>query len=181
MISVYDFWPKMEKLVDDGLARSLGVSNYNIQCLCNLLSFCKIKPVVNEVEYHLFYIQKTLKEFCDKLNIAVIACYPMPFGNGARIYIHHHPEFNILKDEKINDLAKKYGKTPGQIILNWHYCIGTIPIPSTLKIDRMSENLRSLEFRMKDEDIQKLSEHFNQKSLKKFCGCKKFFGINILA
>ena len=181
MISVYDFWPKMEKLVDDRLARSLGVSNYNIQCLCNLLSFCKIKPVVNEVEYHLFYIQKSLKEFCEKQNIAVIAYYPMPRGNGAREYIKEHPEFDILEDEMINDLAKKYDKTPGQIILNWHYCIGTIPIPSTSKLDRMSENLKSLEFKMKDEDIEKLSKNFKQMSLKKFCGCIRFFGINILA
>ena len=84
MVSVYDFWPKMEKLVEKGLTKSLGVSNYNIQCLSNLLSFCKIKPVVNEIEYHLFYIQKSLKEFCDKLDIAVISHYPMSHGNGAK-------------------------------------------------------------------------------------------------
>ena len=78
MISIYDFWPKMEKLVELELTKSLGVSNYNIQCLSNLLSFCKIRPIMNEIEYHLFYIQKNLKEFCDKENIAIIAYYPMP-------------------------------------------------------------------------------------------------------
>ena len=51
-VQIYEFWPKMESLVEKGLAKSLGVSNYNIQCLSNLLSFCKIKPVMNEVEYH---------------------------------------------------------------------------------------------------------------------------------
>ena len=182
MVSVYDFWPKMEKLVEKGLTKSLGVCNYNIQCLSNLLSFCKIKPVVNEIEYHLFYIQKSLKDFCEKVNIAVIAYYPIPRGNGAKFYIKDHPEFDILKDEMINDLAKKYNKTPGQIILNWHYCIGTIPIPSTSEENRMDENLKSLDFKMKDEDIEKLSKHFMQQQLlKKFIGCKRFFGVNILA
>ena len=181
IVSIYDFWPKMEHLVDIGLAKSLGVSNYNVQCLCNLLSFCKIKPVVNEVEYHLFYIQKKLKEFCEKQNIAVIAYYPMPHGNGARMFIKNNPEFDIFKDELIKKLSKKYKKTPGQIILNWHYCQGTIPIPSTSKLDRMKENLQAIDSILEEEDIQKLSSHFKQISLKKFCGCRRFFGINVLA
>ena len=179
--SIYDFWPKMEKLVDDGKARALGVSNYNVQCLSNLLSFCRIKPVMNEVEYHLFYIQNHLKDFCEKENIAVIAYYPMPLGNGARKAIMMNPELNVLKDELITFLSEKYKKTKGQIILNWHYCQGTIPIPRTSRIDRMKENLESLNFKMDDEDVEKLSKHFKQISLKKFCGCKRFFGVNVLA
>ena len=181
MVSVYDFWPKMEKLVEKGLTKSLGVCNYNIQCLSNLLSFCKIKPVVNEIEYHLFYIQKSLKEFCDKVNIAVISYYPMSHGNGAKQFIKKNPdnkEFDIFENQLIKDLAKKYNKTLGQIILNWHYCVGVIPIPDTSKLDEMEENLKALDFKMKDEDIQELSKHF---PLKKFYGCRRFFGINLLA
>ena len=184
MVSVYKFWPKMEQLLEKGKVKSLGVSNYNIQCLSNLLSFCKIKPVVNEIEYHLFYIQKSLKEFCDKVNIAVISYYPMSHGNGAKQFIKKNPdnkEFDIFEQKLIKDLADKYKKTPGQIILNWHYLTGVIPIPGTSKIDRMSENLKALDFKMKDEDIQKLSKHFKQMSLKKFCGCRRFFGFNVLA
>ena len=181
MISVYEFWPKMEALVEKGLTKHLGVSNYNVQCLCNLLSFCTIKPVINEVENHLFYIQKNLREFCDKLNICVISYYPMPHGNGARIFIKDNPEFDIFKDELIIKLSQKYNKTPGQIILNWHYCVGSIPIPSTSQLDRMKENLEALDFKMNDKDVHKLSTYFRQMSLKKFCGCVRFFGYNILA
>ena len=111
----------MEKLVKIGLAKSIGVSNYNIQCLSNLLSIKEIMPVVNEVEYHLFYIQKTLKEFCDKQDIAIIAYYPMAHGNGARIFIQDNPEFDIFKDKMILELSDKFKKSPGQIIRNWHY------------------------------------------------------------
>ena len=180
-ISIYDFWPKMENLIDKGLARSLGVSNYNVQCLCNLLTFCRIRPVMNEVEYHLFYIQNQLKYFCDKENIALISYYPIPGRIGERLVINEHPELNIFKDQLIISLSKKYEKTPGQIILNWHYCQGVIPIPSTSRIDRMKENLDSLNFKLDDEDVENLSKHFKQISLKKFCGCKRFFGVNLLA
>ena len=154
MVSIYDLWPKMEALVnniEDGkpkpLTRAIGVSNYNIQCLCNLLSFCKIRPVVNQVEFHLFYIQKTLKEFCDSQNIAVISYYPMPRGNGARMYISKNPgtEFDILQDSYLLELAEKYNKTAGQIILKWHNLMGCIPIPSTSKINRFEENLASFD------------------------------------
>ena len=188
MASIYDFWPKMEALTknkddENPLARAIGVSNYNIQCLSNLLSFCKVRPVVNQVEFHLFYIQKTLKEFCDKQNIAIISYYPMPRGNGARMYIKENPgtEFDIFQDSYLKELAEKYNKTAGQIILNWHYLMGCIPIPSTSNKDRFKENLASFDFELEKEDFEELSRHFKQMSLKKFCGCKRFFGINILA
>ena len=180
-ISIYDFWPKMENLIDKGLARSLGVSNYNVQCLCNLLTFCRIRPVMNEVEYHLFYIQNQLKYFCDKENIALISYYPIPGRIGERLVINEHPELNIFKDQLIISLSKKYEKTPGQIILNWHYCQGVIPIPSTSKTYRMKENLDSLYFKLDDEDVENLSKHFKQISLKKFIGGKGFFGVNLFA
>ena len=183
MVSIYDLWPKMENLIKLKLTKSLGVSNYNIQCLSNLLSFCKTKPVINEIEYHLFYIQKTLKEFCDKQDIAIISYYPMPYGNGAKKYIHieNHPEFNVFEDPLIKKLSEEYGKSKGQIILNWHYKSGVIPIPSTTKNDRMKENLEALDFNLKEKDFKKLSSHFKQISLKKFCGCRRFFGVNVLA
>ena len=182
MASIYDFWPKMENLVKKELAKSIGVSNYNIQCLCNLLSFCQTKPVVNEVEFHLFYIQNSLKEFCLKQGINVISYYPMPRGNGAKEIIKTNPEYDILEDKLIKDLALKYNKTRGQIILNWHHLMGVIPIPSTSKLDRMEENLGSFDFKLTKEELEKLSNHFEkQTSLRKFCGCKRFFGVNVLA
>ena len=151
---------KNEKIVKK--VKYLGVSNYNVQCLCNLLSFCRIRPIVNEIEYHLYFIQKKLKEFCDKQNIAVIAYYPMPYWNRARMFIRNNPDFDIFKDELIIELSQKYDKTPGKIILNWHYCQGTIPIPCTSKLNRMEENLKALDFKLEEEDIQKLSSHFKQ-------------------
>ena len=179
-VSVYDFWPKMEKLVEKGLTKSIGVSNYNIQCLNNLLSFCKIKPAVNEIEFQLYYYQKTMKEFCDKENITVIAYYPLSHGNVARIYIaEHYGEFNVFEEKIIKDLAQKYQKDVGQIILNWHHHQGVIPIPATNTVYRMGNNLKALEFTMEDEDYVLISKYFAPLR-KKFCVGNKYFGVNIL-
>ena len=178
-ISIFELWPKMESLVDKGLTKSIGCSNYNVQSLLNLLSFCRIKPVVNQVEFHPYYYQKGLKDFCDKENIALMAYYTMARGNGVRNYIkEHNGEMDIFKEEDIKHLAKKYDKTPGQIILNWHIHQGNIAIPSTSNLDRMKENLGALNFEMKDSDVEKLCKYGKKM---KFCGCVRFFGYNIMA
>ena len=178
-VPVFDFWPKMESLVEKGLTRAIGVSNYNVQSLLNLLSFCTIKPVANEVEFHPYYYQENLKKFCDKENIAIIAHYPLARGNGAKIYIEqHNGEMDCFKEECVQKLAKKYNKTPGQIIINWEVSQGIISIPGTSKIDRFKENLAALDFKMTDEDMKTLNV-FGKKM--KFCGCRRFFGMNIMA
>ena len=178
-VSVFDFWPKMEALVDKGLTKSIGLSNYNVQSMLNLLSFCRIKPVANEVEFHPYYYQENLKNFCDKENIAIIAYYPLARGNGARQYIkNHNGEMDSFKEECVEKLVKKYNKSPGQIIINWEVSQGIVSIPGTSRIERMAENLGALDFKMTDEDI-KILECFGKKM--KFCGCRRFFGMNIMA
>ena len=80
LIFVRDIWVKMEKLVEQNLTKSIGASNYNAQNLLIILSICKIKPVVDEVEFHHYLYQKDLKEFCDKEDIKIISCYPLIKG-----------------------------------------------------------------------------------------------------
>ena len=179
-VSIYDFWPKMEKLVEKGLTKSIGVSNYNIQGLNNLLSFCTIKPVVNEVEYHLFYHSQALKEFCDKENIAVIAYCPLGHGIVGRMYIaEHYGEFDNFGEKIIKDLAKKYNKNEGQIILNWEYHQGIITIPATDKTYRFKSNSEALTLKMDDEDYEMITKYYAPLR-KKFCVGNKYFGVNIL-
>ena len=178
-VSVFESWPKMEDLVDKGLTKSIGCSNYNVQSLLNLLSFCRIKPVANEVEYHPYYSQTGLKKFCDLEKIVLIAYYPLAKGNGAKNYIkEHNGDMDIFKEKVILDLVEKYKKTPGQIILNWEIVQNIAAIPGTSNKDRMKENLGALDFKMDEEDIKRLNQ-FGKKM--KFCGCRIFFGINILA
>ena len=178
-VPIFEFWPKMEALVDKGLTKSIGCSNYNVQSLLNLLSFCRIKPVADEVEYHPYYYQKALKDFCDKENIALIAYYPLAKGNGAKNYIkEHNGEMDIFKERVVEDLVEKYNKTPGQIILNWHAVQGVIAIPGTSNPNRFKENLAALDFQIDEDEVENLGK-FGKKM--KFCGCRRFFGYNIMA
>ena len=180
-VSLYDYWPKMEDLVKKGYTKYIGLSNYNVQSILAVLSFCKIKPVALQVEFQLYLYQKNLKDFCDKENIALISYFPLGHGNNARIYIsEHNGEFDIFEEKIIKDLSKKYKKTIGEIILNWHYCLGVIPIPATSKTWRMKENLDSLNFKMDNEDINTLCNCFENKRIR-FCFSKKYFGIDIFA
>lgn len=188
-VSIYDFWPKMEALVKDKdskykkpRVRAIGVSNYNIQALCNLLSFCEIRPVLNEVEFNPYWYQKDLKTFCDKEDITIVAYTPLVHGIVARTYIQEHDgEFNVFEEQIFKDLAATYTKTVGQIILNWHLKVGVIPIPATSKTWRMEENLKAFDFKIKDEDFEKICKYFEQSRRKKFVLGNKYFGVNILA
>ena len=177
--SIFEFWPKMESLVEEGITRGIGCSNYNVQSLLNLLSFCRIRPLVNEVELHPYYYQENLKKFCDKENIALIAYYPLAHGNGARVYIsEHNGQMNSFEEKNVVSLAEKYKKTPGQIILNWEVAQGIITIPGSSQFDRAKENLGALDFKMSDEEI-KMMNVYGKKM--KFCECRRFFGMNIMA
>ena len=177
--SIFEFWPKMESLVEEGITRGIGCSNYNVQSLLNLLSFCRIRPLVNEVELHPYYYQENLKKFCDKENIALIAYYPLAHGNGARVFIsEHNGQMNSFEEKNVVSLAEKYNKTPGQIILNWEVAQGIITIPGSSQFDRAKENLGALDFKMSDEEI-KMMNVYGKKM--KFCGCRRFFGMNIMA
>lgn len=147
-------WGKMESFVEKKYTRFIGVSNYNVQSLCNLLSFCKIKPIVNEVEFNPYFNQKDLDTFCRKEKI-LIFCYN-PVMKGAYCQHFEKEKTDLLNDNVVIELSKKYNKTPGQIVLNWSVATGHIPIPMTNKLERMKENLGSLEFRMSDEDIKKI-------------------------
>ena len=181
LISIREFWPKMEKLVEQNLTKSIGVSNYNVQNLSIILSICKIKPVVNEVEFHPYLYQKDLKEFCDLENIKIISYYPLIKGVNYKSRfpkIISEKKLDLLNEEIIVNLAKKYEKTVGQIILNWHIHLGVIPIPGTANPERMKENLASVDFKMDDKDYELISSLDKQF---RFCDGIGIYGIDIFA
>ena len=179
-ICVKDLWLKFEKLVELGLTKSIGVSNYNVQNILILLSFCKIKPVINEVEFNPYLYQKDLKEFCDKEDIKIFAYNPLVKGHYCKKYekLIEEKKLDLLDEEKVKELAKKYGKTPGQIILNWYLYLGVITIPGTSKPERMKENLVAASFEMKKEDYEALSNFDKQF---RFCNPFDLYGIDIFA
>ena len=155
MVPMHKIWPLMENLVEKGYTKYIGVSNYNVQSLLNLLSFCKIKPLVNEIEFHPYLYQKKLVEFCRRENIILFGYNPLVRGRySADTADEEHR--NLLGEKLIIDLSKKYNKTVGQIVLNWSVSREVIPIPMTSNPHRMIENLKSTDFTMDKEDLEKI-------------------------
>ena len=172
-------WPKFESLVEKGLTKSIGVSNYNVQNILIVLSFCKIKPAINEVEYNPYLYQKDLKEFCDKEGIKIFSYYPLVKGRLCTEKLVKEKNLDLLNEPVIKTLSEKYSKTAGQIVLNWHIHTGVIPIPGTSKPTRTKENLGALEFKMEENEYQTISDLCVKEY--RFCDGFGIYGIDIFA
>jgi len=103
-IPIHKTWAEMEKLVEGGLTRAIGVSNFPVLPLFDLISCAKIKPAVNQVERHPYLLQNELVEYCKKENVQVVAFRPIGQPNAKP----GQPE--LLKDNLIQELSKKYKK-----------------------------------------------------------------------
>ena len=157
LVPLHKIWPIMESFVEKGYTKYIGVSNFNVQSLLNLLSFCKIKPLVNEIEFHPYLFQKQLVNFCRREDIILFGYNPLVKGCYCADTAEENMR-NLLGEKIIIDLSKKYNKTVGQIVLNWSISREVIPIPMTSNLHRMKENLGSTEFIMDENDLQKIDE-----------------------
>jgi len=153
---VYKIWENMEKCVELGLTRSIGVSNYNVQLLQNLYSLAKIKPSVIQAEIHPNFSQQELVAFCKKFGITVVGFNPLAHGASTKRH-KDFDKFDLFKNKTIIDLSTKYKKSPAQIILNWHIWRGLGIIPKSSNLERQKENLESINFMMEEEDYIKIN------------------------
>ncbi len=128
----------MKELKEKGIIREIGVSNFTEKLLDEALQ-TGIQPVANQVELHPTFNQEELKKYCDEKDILLIAYSPLGSGRD----INH-----IV----ITTLAKKYNKTPAQIILNWIIGRGVAAIPKSSNKNRIKENFESLDFKLNRED-----------------------------
>jgi diketogulonate reductase-like aldo/keto reductase len=143
-----DTWKAFEKLYNDKLVKAIGVSNYTIEHLKGLLSYCEVVPAVNQVEFNTYLYQKELLEFCQSMGIRLEAYSPIARGEK-------------LKDKKLIDMASKYKKTPAQILLRWSINHDVIVIPKSSHKERIKENSEIFDFNISEEDM-KLLDSFNE-------------------
>jgi len=136
-------WHRMEELAKDGRAKSIGVSNYTIKHLEELLSEAEIKPVVNQVELHVFLQQPELLDYCKQHDILVEAYSPLAHGFG-------------MDDPALASIGKKHGKSPAQIMIRWCVEQDLVVLPKTVHKDRLQENLAVFDFKLDQADMTEL-------------------------
>lgn len=136
-----DTWRALEKLYKEGRIRAIGVSNFKIHHLEDLMASSDVKPVVNQVELHPRLTQEPLRAFCEKEDIRVEAWSPLMKGR-------------ILTNDTIVNISEKYNKTPAQVILRWELQNGIITIPKSVKPHRIKENADVFDFELSPEDMK---------------------------
>ncbi|MBE7683389.1 aldo/keto reductase [Paenibacillus sp. P13VS] len=139
-----DTWRALEKLHREGRIRAIGVSNFQIHHLEDLMTDATIKPAVNQVELHPLLIQSELRDYCSKHQIQIEAWSPLGQGN-------------LLEHPLLQDIAAKYGKSPAQVILRWDLQNGIVTIPKSVTPQRIRENADLYDFELTADEIEQIN------------------------
>lgn len=135
-------WLQMEQLYKEGLVKAIGVCNFNIHHIEELLQKATIVPMVNQFERHPLFTQDALVNYCNYRDMKVIAYSPV-----ARMHDV------LIKSKPIFELARQYNRTPVQIILRWHYQWNHIAIPRTCNPEHLEEFFKITEFALTDKEM----------------------------
>ena len=141
---IKETWKAMEKLYNEGKIRAIGVSNFLVHHLEELISGCEIKPMVNQIEFHPGHNQKETVKFCKKHGIVVEAWSPL--GRGV-----------ILENEFLSEIAKKYNRTIAQICLRWIIQQDIAALPKSVTQERIKSNFEVFDFKLSQEDMDKIT------------------------
>merc|ERR1712113_513251 len=134
-------WRAMEDLYEQGKVKAIGVTNYSIRHLKLLLKTCRIKPMVNQVEFHPRLVQTELLEFCQKHGIAVQAYASLGSGDAGQAE-------DFFSMGPVKAAAEAHGVTPAQVLLRWALEKGCHIIPKSTKSHRMAENADLFGFKL---------------------------------
>ncbi|AYB40560.1 aldo/keto reductase [Brevibacillus laterosporus] len=136
-------WRALEKLYKDGRVKAIGVSNFQVHHLEDLMEEAEIKPMINQVEFHPYLTQKELITFCRAHNIQMEAWSPLMQGQ-------------LLDNPVLQEIADKHGKTVAQVILRWDLQHGVITIPKSTKEHRIVENASVFDFELTQEEMDRI-------------------------
>jgi 2,5-diketo-D-gluconate reductase A len=137
-------WRTLEDFYRDGRARSIGVSNFQPHHLRRIHTEAEITPAIDQIEVNPYLTQDEVREFCAEHQIAVEAWSPL--GRGG-----------VLGDPTIDDIARRYGKTPAQVVLRWHIERGDIVFPKSVGAARVRENIDIFDFELAPDDVEAIT------------------------
>ena len=137
-------WRALEQIASDGRTRAIGVSNFHEPHLERLFDETGTVPAVNQIELHPYLTQDNLRVFDSKNGIVTEAWSPIARSN-------------VLTDPTVTAIAKKYARTPAQVVLRWHLELGNIAIPKSVTPQRIAENLAVFDFELAADDVAAIS------------------------
>lgn len=150
-------WQAMEDLVEKGLCRHIGVSNFSITKLKSLLESAHIKPELNQIELHPYLQQYSMLEFCSQNGVHLTAYSPL--GSPDRPdSIKADDEPILLEDPTIAAIAQRHEVTPAQVLISWAIHRGTAVIPKSVNPERIQQNLEAAKVSLNQEDMQEISK-----------------------
>ena len=156
-VPLSETWAAMEELVDEGLVRHIGVSNFNVPKLRRLMDTADHTPEMNQVEMHPYLQQRDLLTFADEHDLPLTAYSPLgskdrPEGMKAA------DEPLLLEDPTINEIADRHDATPGQVLIRWALQRGTITIPKSVTPSHIEENLAAAELSLTEDDMAAIAD-----------------------
>lgn len=143
----YGAWRALEELYEAGKIRAIGISNFYVDRMVEFVNFNRIKPMITQMEVHIFNQQKQLKEYADKYDVQLEAWAPFGEGRGG-----------TFDNEVIKSIGDKYGKTTAQVMLRWHIQRGVVVIPKSTHYERMVENFNVFDFELSEEDMNEIAK-----------------------
>lgn len=136
----------MEKAYKEGKVRAIGLSNFNMEQIKEILSICEVKPAILQTEVHPYFQEKELKKFLTSQGMAIQAWYPLGHGDKA-----------LIEEPVFSRLAQKYGKSNAQIILRWHIQSGNIVIPGSKNPAHIKDNFALFDFALTEEEMSEIA------------------------
>lgn len=143
---VHEQWRAMEDLYKAGKARAIGVSNFHMDRLMDLITCHEIVPAVNQIETHPFYQRDAEIAFHQELGVVQQAWAPLAEG-----------KFEIFSNPILTQIAQKHGKSVAQVVLRWLNQRGVAIIPKSVKVERMLENREIFDFTLDEQDLAQIA------------------------
>lgn len=160
-------WRAMECLVDAGKCRSIGVSNYPMLLMHDLVTQARIRPACNQIEVHAYYKRDSLVNYCLSRDICVTAHTPLGGGLANTKEFGLGKSFAPIVDPVVVGIAEKKSKSPAQILLRWLLQRNVVVLPKSIKPDRIAENIDLFDFKLDDHEmdcIGKLDKYLSYKT-----------------
>jgi len=153
---IHATWDGLEAALDAGLTRHIGVSNFSIRKLQDLIQHGRIRPEVNQVELHPLLQQPDLEAFCREHGIHLTAYSPL--GSGDRpAQLKAADEPVLLENPVITAIAAEHGCSAAQVLLAWHLCRGVSTIPKSVSPVRLRENLAAAAIELRPADLERIA------------------------